>query len=286
MTGECEDSLFYKQGDGSQIDPALPKSSSSIFTRLPSFSSSEKVDFYSFNRARLFITAIATNDKDTIYKMIQYPLKISTYGGSIVIKDQQQLLKYYDTVFDQSFTYALLYTYKSKNSIRKLDTVVEIYSSDYFVDLNISGMVVSIYNYSAKLGNVDPTPTIEPTRTLNPNDCRDTAMGTYDMNMCFGSIYLARVQKLKDLVNELDSAPIAVEHKQFLQSEKAWETYSSDFCKWFDGFWLGGSIRGVMASTCLINQYDQRINNLRLFLCEDHGLSGECEASLRYKPKE
>jgi len=286
MRGECEASLFYKQGNGSQTDPTLPKSSSSIFTRLPSFSSSEKVEFYSFNRAKLFIAAIATKDKDTVLKLIQYPLKIKYSEGSTLINDQQYLLKYYDAVFSQSFANSMLYVFKSKNPIRKLDTAEEIFSSNNFIDVNISGRVESVSNNSARLENLDPTPTLIPTRTLNPNDCHDTSRTTYEDTHCLATDLDQREHRLSNLLTNLQLSMPAISYQELLKTEKEWEQVSTDHCWWYDGFWLAGSVRNIMLFDCMVNQYDQRIDNLRLFLCEDHGLSGECEASLRYKPKE
>jgi uncharacterized protein YecT (DUF1311 family) len=286
MTGECESSWYYKQGNASLYDSILPDNSSPTINQLPILSSTDKVQFYVFNRAKLFITAIATDDKETANKMIKYPLEINFSGGSIRIENQQQLMKYYDAIFDQGFIDHFLKTHIEEDSPGGFNGELEIYSKNYNISLDFSGMIVSVTNSYADLENTDPTPTFAPTRTPNPNDCHDTAMTTYDMNMCYGSDVKKGEKTLTNLLNNLRSSMSADDYQKLIQTEKEWESYSSDYCKWYDGFFLTGTIRGVMGSSCAIHQYNQRINNLRLYLCTDHGLSGECDASLRYKQDE
>lgn len=286
ILGECEGAWFYKPGNNFPDDPKLSEAAYELFAQLPKLSSKEKVQYFITNRAKLFLLAIATKEKETAIQMISYPLWVNYNSSYTIIEDQQELLKIYDEIFDQGFVDNLLKKYAKKDPLFEDGFKYIDSSADYAIDLDLNGNVYEVYNKIAKTNNFYPTPTGVPTKTPDLNDCRDTAMGTYDVNMCFGSVYLERKQTTTNLVKNLGLSISAGQYQQLLLAEKVWELYSSDYCDWFVGFWLTGSIRGEMASTCLINQYDQRINNLRLFLCEDHGLSGECEASLRYKPKE
>ena len=286
MTGECESSWYYKQGTGSPYDSILSNSSSTSITQLPILSSTEKVQFYVFNRAKLFITALAISDKETATKIIKYPLEINFNGGSIRIENQQQLMKYYNVIFDQGFIDDFLKTNIEKNPLRGFESEIVIDSTNYSITLDFSGMIVSVTNKYANLENTDPTTTLVPTRTPNPYNCHDIAMTTYDMNMCYAYDLQKRENSLTDLMNKYSISMSTIDYQKLSSVEKEWELYSSDYCDWYDGFFLEGTIRGVMGSSCSINQYNQRINILRLYLCADNGLSGECEASLRYKQDE
>ena len=75
----------------------------------------------------------------------------------------------------------------------------------------------------------------------------------------------------------------ASHYAELLQIEANWEKVAKDHCKWEAAFFAGGSNQPMMLADCLYQQYQQRIDVLRLNLCNGNGMTGECEASLKYK---
>lgn len=61
-----------------------------------------------------------------------------------------------------------------------------------------------------------------------------------------------------------------------------WEEFKNRDCSWRRQFFEEGSVAPLVHSNCLEEHVVQRINSLKLFLCEGYGMTGPCEASDRY----
>jgi hypothetical protein len=92
----------------------------------------------------------------------------------------------------------------------------------------------------------------------------------------------ARIQ-LEALIEELRGTMNASEYAALLKIETDWEKVARNHCEWQAAFFEGGSIQPAWFSDCLGQQYRQRIESLRLDLCEGYGMTGECAGSLKYK---
>jgi uncharacterized protein YecT (DUF1311 family) len=73
------------------------------------------------------------------------------------------------------------------------------------------------------------------------------------------------------------------QYTTLLKIESDWEKMITEHCQWEANFSAGGSIQPMQFSGCLSQQYMDRIEMLRINLCEGHGMTGECEESLKYK---
>ena len=95
----------------------------------------------------------------------------------------------------------------------------------------------------------------------------------------------ASYTQLKALLVELQSAKTmsASQYSDLLKLETDWERLAQDQCDWQAAFFQGGSIQPTWYSECLYQQYSQRIDALRLNLCQGNGATGECPESLKYK---
>lgn len=104
-----------------------------------------------------------------------------------------------------------------------------------------------------------------------------------EMNDCADQVAREAYSMLQSLITDLRSKMSAAQYTRFLELEGDWEKMIGDHCEWEAEFFAGGSIRPMQLSACLNEQYRFRIESLRLNLCEGNGMTGECEASLRYK---
>lgn len=113
--------------------------------------------------------------------------------------------------------------------------------------------------------------------------CMQTAMTQFEMNECSREMAQVTYAKLQQLIEDLKPHIGDAQYARLLVVEKKWEAMIKEHCRWQADFFDGGSVMPLMYASCLDGQYSGRINMLRLDLCEGHGMTGECEESMRYK---
>ncbi|CAM2157461.1 DUF1311 domain-containing protein [Pararobbsia alpina] len=93
---------------------------------------------------------------------------------------------------------------------------------------------------------------------------------------------LAKAQhQLQTLIGELDKTLPPDSVSDFHSNQHEWSTLTQRECAWQREL-SGGSMAPLMYTSCLEARTRQRINWLKLFLCEGYGSTGECDASKRY----
>lgn len=88
--------------------------------------------------------------------------------------------------------------------------------------------------------------------------------------------------KLKRLLDELHHTLTAAAWSKLAAVQTNWETFRNRDCSWERQFFQGGSVAPLVYSQCLKTHTLQRIDRLKLFLCEGYGMTGPCEASEKY----
>ncbi len=142
---------------------------------------------------------------------------------------------------------------------------------------NVSTQQVNISNLEVIYTN---TPSVtETTQGL----CAQTAITQSDLNKCASQNAQATHSKLESLIDELQGRMNASQYELLLNIEADWQRTASKHCEWEVSFFDGGSIQPMWLADCLNRQYLDRIETLRLTLCEGNGMTGECEESLKYK---
>ncbi len=114
-------------------------------------------------------------------------------------------------------------------------------------------------------------------------NCFQPAMKQLETNLCIKQVSQNKYDKLSSLITELQKHMGESQYSALLQIEVNWEKIAKDHCEWVAGFFEGGSIQPSWFYGCLSRQYQQRIEELRLNLCEGYGMTGECASSLKYK---
>ena len=89
-------------------------------------------------------------------------------------------------------------------------------------------------------------------------------------------------QKLDNLLLELGKALEPSESEALRSVQAEWVGYRDSHCEWQAGFFADGSIRPTIYETCIDELTWDRIDELKLDLCEGWGMTGECEASSVY----
>ncbi len=114
-------------------------------------------------------------------------------------------------------------------------------------------------------------------------DCAQSLKTQLEMNVCAGRRAVSNKETLWMLIEELNGHMGAEQYATLLSIQSEWEEFAVKHCEWEANFFEGGSIRPKLLIYCLNNQYRQRINELRINLCQGNGMSGECEEALKYK---
>jgi uncharacterized protein YecT (DUF1311 family) len=89
-------------------------------------------------------------------------------------------------------------------------------------------------------------------------------------------------QKLDKLTRELNGSLPPESSRQLQDLQARWSTLAHDECMWQRDLSGGGSMSTLVYATCLDRQTSERIDWLKLFLCEGHGSTGDCAASKQY----
>jgi hypothetical protein len=92
----------------------------------------------------------------------------------------------------------------------------------------------------------------------------------------------ASQQKLSALLRELDTTLPPDFSRRLHDTQLRWDTLAHDECTWQSDLSGGGSMSTLVRATCLDRRVRERIDWLKLFLCEGYGSTGECAASKRY----
>jgi uncharacterized protein YecT (DUF1311 family) len=103
------------------------------------------------------------------------------------------------------------------------------------------------------------------------------------MNKCASEAADAAHDKLDALLAELRNHVEMAQYQNLTSIQSEWEKVAKEHCRWEADFFAGGSSQPMWLAGCLEKQYHQRIDALRFDLCEGHGMTGECEAALKYR---
>ena len=127
-----------------------------------------------------------------------------------------------------------------------------------------------------------PAPTTAKPATAKPaTDCGD-AVDQRSMNECFCAKARSSQALLDELLKELNGALESGPRERMDAVQRTWVAYRDGQCAWEASLGEGGSIQPTIRCGCLDTLTWSRIAELKIFLCEGFGMTGDCEASNRY----
>lgn len=93
----------------------------------------------------------------------------------------------------------------------------------------------------------------------------------------------ARLQRLmQDLRRKFTASRQERQWQRLETLQKDWEQFTRNDCNWETGFAEGGSMQPVINSLCMANATANRIERLRIFLCDNAGATGQCKEAQAY----
>jgi len=108
------------------------------------------------------------------------------------------------------------------------------------------------------------------------DECLDTAMTQSEITMCS----LQSAKKVEDKLTELE---ISIQHSLdipqrdlFTQAQISWRSMAENDCMIQRNFYAGGSIAPSVYNSCMESRIEQRINQIKYFLCPSWWMKGEC----------
>ena len=105
---------------------------------------------------------------------------------------------------------------------------------------------------------------------------------TAGMTQSAGAQLEATQHQLQALLGELDKALPPASVNGFHANQRQWSALAKRECTWERNLSGGGSMAPMVYANCLEERTRQRIDWLKIFLCEGYGSTGECDASKRY----
>ena len=103
------------------------------------------------------------------------------------------------------------------------------------------------------------------------------------MNKCASDAANTTHDRLDALLDELQSHMDMAQYQELTSIQEKWEQTVKEHCQWEADFFTSASSQPMWLAGCLEKQYRQRIDVLRVDLCEGHGMTGECAAATKYK---
>ena len=116
---------------------------------------------------------------------------------------------------------------------------------------------------------------------LGQQDCGALAQ-QQAMSACFAERARRSVALLDSLIQDLRGHLEQAEYAQLLNVQRDWTQYRDGHCKWQAHFAEGGSIQPTEYATCIDVLTWNRIDELKVNLCEGNGMTGACTASAKY----
>jgi uncharacterized protein YecT (DUF1311 family) len=113
-------------------------------------------------------------------------------------------------------------------------------------------------------------------------DCRDGGRTQLEMNTCAGQKADAANQRLSALLVELGGVLEPQARQDLASIQKRWVALRDLDCKWEQSLFEGGSAAPLVYAACIASRTEERIQRLKVFLCEGGGMTGPCEASRKY----
>ena len=93
----------------------------------------------------------------------------------------------------------------------------------------------------------------------------------------------ARLQRLlQDLRRKFTASRQERQWQRLESLQKDWEQFTRSDCNWETGFAEGASMQPMINSLCMANATANRIERLRIFLCDNAGAAGECKEAQAY----
>jgi uncharacterized protein YecT (DUF1311 family) len=154
-----------------------------------------------------------------------------------------------------------------------------------WIALGLIGTVTACASEPQKATTVQASGTEEgkaqaATSASTVENCGDLAQRP--MNECFAREAKQDQQLLEELLKELNGRLGGSEKERLAEAQSLWSRYMDAHCRWRASFFEGGSVQPTMHSTCISSLTWNRIEELKLVLCEGAGMTGPCEASKRY----
>jgi uncharacterized protein YecT (DUF1311 family) len=156
-----------------------------------------------------------------------------------------------------------------------------------FLAFSLVGVLVACTSEAQKAPTQE-APKTQASKLVQATVAKTTAVNCGDstnqtaMNECFAREAKQDQLLLDGLLKELTAKLDAPDKERLEEVQSQWGKYRDAHCRWQAGFFEGGSVQPTMYSTCLSALTWNRIDELKLNLCEGAGMTGPCEASKRY----
>ncbi|NVK58394.1 MAG: DUF1311 domain-containing protein [Alteromonadaceae bacterium] len=111
----------------------------------------------------------------------------------------------------------------------------------------------------------------------------DDPQSQLEMTSCANDKYETIQNKLDTLVTKIKVRVSEDQANKLDWLQNTWLSVAKAHCTWIKDLYGRGSVGPMQYNACMSEQVRDRINDLRLLLCEGYGMTGECSASKEYE---
>ena len=104
-----------------------------------------------------------------------------------------------------------------------------------------------------------------------------------EINVCQHKLAKQKEYQLKNLVTEIKKRFRGTQKDRFNDAQQLWEKMTNRDCEIEADFYEGSQVYIAILSQCLNGHYQQRIDQIKYYLCPDHSLSKACPASEKFE---
>jgi uncharacterized protein YecT (DUF1311 family) len=113
-------------------------------------------------------------------------------------------------------------------------------------------------------------------------DCSKGGSNQIEMNACAARAAEASAAKLARLLKELEAKLDPAPRAELRRIQTQWQNLRDKDCEWERSTFAGGSAAPMVQGYCIAARTNERIDRLKIMLCEGGGMTGPCEASRKY----
>ena len=137
----------------------------------------------------------------------------------------------------------------------------------------------------AALSDSSPAAGQQQAQSASATDPCEDALTQFELNDCHGREAKRAEARLNALLKELGGVLNKSQLSRLMTVQERWTSYRAASCQWHASFLDGASMQPMQYAACMASETWARIDDLKHYLCEGFGLTGDCAASRRYNRK-
>lgn len=114
------------------------------------------------------------------------------------------------------------------------------------------------------------------------DECMDTAMTQSEINMCSAEKAKNAQYQLNKLERDILETLNSTQKEKLNKAQVNWRSMMEHDCQLESSFFEGGSIRPTIFNACIESHHNERIEQIKYYLCPSWAMKGKCDVAKEY----